>query len=89
MKKQNNSSRRKKTESDWKKYFSSNIDLKQIGKENPGRLKREILHLCKGKGETNWREVEEIIKHKAIYNQDLLNDNLLGKYFRKNVSRYY
>lgn len=81
--------RRKKIESDWKRYFSSNEELKRIGKETPERLLREVIHLCRGKGETNWREVEEIVKQNAIYDNDYLNDNLSGKYFRKNVKRYY
>ena len=63
--------RRKKIESDWKRYFSSNEELKRIGKETPERLLREVLHLCRGKGETNWREVEEIVKQNAIYDERL------------------
>jgi hypothetical protein len=87
--KEKGSSRRKKKESDWQDYYSSNEDLKQIGKENPGRLKREILHLCKSKGETNWKELDEIIKRNALWDENYFNENLLGKYFRKNVEKYY
>lgn len=82
-------SRRKRRESDWKEYYSSNEELKKIGKKTPERFKREILHLCKSKGETNWRELEEIVKQNALYDTNYLNENLLGKYFRKNVERYY
>lgn|SRR5574343_1435681 len=82
-------SKRKKRESDWQDYYSSHEELKQIGKNAPERLKREILHLCSSKGETNWRELEEIVKHNAVYDDNFLNENLLGKYFRKNVKKYY
>lgn len=40
--------RKKKVESDWKTYYSSHEGLKKIGKENPNRLSREILHFCSG-----------------------------------------
>lgn len=88
MRKEKGSTRRKKKESDWQEYYSSNEELKQIGKETPERLHREILHLCKNRGECNWRELEEIVKHNALYDKDYLNENLLGKYFRKNIIKY-
>ncbi len=88
MRKEKGSTRRKKKESDWQNYYSSNEELKQIGKETPERLHREILHLCKNRGETNWRELEEIVKQNALYDTNYLNENLLGKYFRKNVIKY-
>lgn len=47
-KREKGSLRRKKVESDWRTYYSSHIDLKKIGKDNPFRLQREILHLCQG-----------------------------------------
>lgn len=81
--------RRQKLESDWKQYYSSHAGLKQIGKIEPARLKREILHLCLGEGETNFKETMEIIKRDALWRDDYLNDNLLGRYFRNNVKNYF
>lgn len=73
--------RRKKQESNWKTYYSSNKWIKQESKIDPMRFKREILHLCKNEGETNWRELEEIVKRNAIYDSKYINDNLLRKVF--------
>lgn len=46
--------------SDWEKYYGSNeelkADVKQLG---PDFFRREILHLCKTKGECNYLEVKE------------------------------
>ena len=47
-----------KIESDWKDYWSSSPvlhrDLEELGKDN---FKREILHLCKNKGNKLLRDV--------------------------------
>lgn len=48
-----------KTESNWRKYFGSNVelceDVKKIGEEN---FHREILKLCKSKGEMGYFEAK-------------------------------
>lgn len=86
--KERGASRRKKQESDWQDYYSSNEELKKIGKETPERLHREILHLCKSKGECNYLEVAEQIKRDVLYSDHYLNDNINGKWFKKNVINY-
>lgn len=86
--KEKGATRRKKKESDWQQYYSSNEELKQIGKETPERLKREILHLCKSKGECNFLEIAEQFKRNVLYSDEYMNDNINGKWFKKNVSSY-
>lgn len=86
--KEKGSSKRKKRESDWQDYYSSNDELKKIGKETPERLHREILHLCKSKGECNYLEVAEQVKRDVLYSDHYLNDNINGKWFKKNVINY-
>lgn len=81
--KEKGSSRRKKRESDWQGYYSSNEELKQIGKDAPERLQREILHLCKSKGECNFLEVAEQIKRDVLYSDDYMNDNINRKVFQE------
>ena len=53
--------RRKRTivESDWKKYYGSNARVKEL-LESKGEagFKREILHLCKTKGEMSYMEAK-------------------------------
>lgn len=79
--KEKGASRRKKQESDWQNYFSSNEELKQIGKEFPERLEREILHLCRSKGECNFLEVAEQFKRDVLYSDEYMNDNINRKVF--------
>jgi hypothetical protein len=81
--KEKGASRRKKQESDWQDYYSSNEELKQIGKESPERLQREILHLCRSKGECNFLEVAEQIKRDVLYSDDYMNDNINRKVFQE------
>ena len=54
--------RRKKTlvESDWKTYYgSSNMLNEEINDNGSDHLKREIIHLCKTKGECAYMEAKE------------------------------
>ena len=63
--------KRYKAESDWKEYWSSSDELKadieQHGKEN---FKREIIHLCKSKGVTNYLEAKEQFTRHVLENKD-------------------
>lgn len=63
--------KRYKVESDWKDYWSSSEEVKEdvtkLGKEN---FTREILHLCKTKGVTNYLEVKEQILREVLENKD-------------------
>ena len=57
--------RRSTVETDWKQYWGSsdrlNKDIDQLGKE---KFTREIIYLCKTRGETNYMEVYfQIIEH--------------------------
>ena len=65
------SRKRYKIESDWKDYWSSSEELKQdvdkLGKEN---FTREILHLCKTKGVTNYLEVKEQVLREVLENKE-------------------
>lgn len=81
--------RKAKSESDWKKYYSSNIEIKEAAKKNPEKYIREILHLCEGKGETNYMEIHEQFHRNVLASDEYLNDNINGKYFKKNVMKYF
>ena len=54
--------RRKKllVESDWQDYYGSNVHLKEeVDKQGDEMFHREILHLCKTKGECAYIEAKE------------------------------
>lgn len=63
--------KRYKAESDWKEYWSSSEELKsdieKLGKEN---FSREIIHLCKSKGVTNYLEAKEQFERNVLENKD-------------------
>ena len=47
-------------ESDWKNYYGSNVHLKEeVEKQGNEMFHREILHLCKTKGECAYLEAKE------------------------------
>lgn len=63
--------RTKIVESDWKNYFGSNDEIKMLlegsGEE---RFHREILHLCKGKGEMSYLEMKEQVEREVLLRPD-------------------
>lgn len=64
--------KRYKVESDWRDYWSSSDELKadidRLGKEN---FTREIIHLCKTKGVTNYREAQEQFLNNVLEDKEL------------------
>ena len=82
--------RRKKQESDWKKYYGScpelKEDIKLFGKEN---FTREILTLHTTLGKVNYEETRRLFVH-SVLTESLTdgtpayyNSNVLGRYYRK------
>ena len=63
-----------KAESDWQKYYGSNIellaDVEKHGKEN---FRRQILVLCKSKGECSYFEAKFQFTFDALLKNDYYN----------------
>ncbi len=63
-----------KVESDWKTYYGSNDELKaviaELGTEN---FKREIIRLCKSKGECSYYETKMIFELDALLKKEYYN----------------
>jgi hypothetical protein len=61
-------------ETDWQDYWGSSDRLKKdielLGKEN---FKREIIHLCKSRGETNYMEAHFQFKEQVLLREDNYN----------------
>jgi hypothetical protein len=72
-------------ESNWMVYWGSNkellADVKQHGVEN---FERKILKLCKSKKELTYYEIEYQCKYDVLTTNSY-NDNILGKFFRKDL----
>lgn len=77
----------KYSESDWREYYGSskflNEDILKYGKEN---FKREILSLHKNRKAVNYSELETIIKHNAIFDDNYYNKSLDYKTFNINLT---
>lgn len=78
--------RTKKTESNWRDYFGSNEEVKLLV-ENKGRdrFKREILRLCKSKGEMTYFEMKEQIDREVLFRDDYYNEFIGGKIHSKHL----
>ena len=69
-------------ESDWKDYRSSNDTVKNWPM---GSSKLEILRFCSNKKSLTYYELQEQFSHDVLGDELALNDNLLGKFFRKDL----
>lgn len=80
--------RRKKVEkeSDWRKYFGSNLgllaDVERLGQD---RFKREILRLCKTRGTASYWEAYEIMTRNAIISEEYYNESLQVRVHRSHI----
>ena len=70
--------RRGYKESDWKTYYGSsdrlNADVAQLGEKH---FTREILYLCKGRGEMSYIEAREQFDRRVLETDDYYNLSLI------------
>lgn len=81
--------KRYKVESDWKTYWSSSEELKRdvatLGEEN---FTREIIHLCKSKGTTNYLEAKEQFQKAVLENrEEWYNDWIMVRVNRSHLAK--
>ena len=69
-------------ESDWKTYYGSNAEVKSLPK---AELTRMVLHLCKTKKELTYWETKYLFSFNVLENDSYMNDNILGKFYRKDL----
>ena len=66
--------RTKKAESDWKNYFGSSEAVKLLVEEyGQDSFKREILRLCKTKGEMSYFEAKEQFDREVLFSDEYYN----------------
>jgi hypothetical protein len=71
-------------ESDWKTYYGSQTEIKALVKEsNPADWTREILEFVPTKKLLTYYEIKHIFINDALEDTDFLNDNILGKFYKK------
>lgn len=72
-------------ESDWKTYYGSQKDIKQLISEgNQNDFTREILQLVNDKKLLTYYETKYLFVHEVLESSgEYFNDNILGKFYRK------
>lgn len=73
--------------SDWKTYYGSSkalqADVELLGEQS---FKREIIHLCKSKGECSYLEAKEQFDRSVLHKPDLYyNDWIIVRVHRKHI----
>jgi hypothetical protein len=78
-----------KVSSDWQTYYGSNSELQndvQVhGKEN---FKREIIHLCKSKGECGYLEAKEQFDRCVLESEDYYNAWIMVKVRKTHIKAF-
>lgn len=76
-------------ESKWKDYRSSNTKVQLWFHEAEANmndsLELKILTFCSTPKSLTYYEVEELFHHRVLQDELSLNDNILGKFFRKDL----
>ena len=66
---------RTRVESDWKTYFSSSSQIQKLVEESgEDKFKREILKLCKTKGEMSYYEAKLQFENNVLFRDDYYNE---------------
>lgn len=79
--------KRSKVESDWKTYFGSNKelleDVEKLGQES---FKREIIKLCKSKGEFGYYEAKYQFENNVLESNDYYNTWIMVRVHKKHLT---
>ncbi len=75
-------------ESDWKTYYGSHKDiLKYVKEGSPMDFERRILYFVPNKKLLTYYECKYLFINEVLENQDAyINDNILGKFYRKDFT---
>jgi len=71
-------------ESDWKTYYGSSDEVKALI-ESGSSFRREILHLCKTKGQLSYMELQEQVDRKVLLRDDYYNGIIQVKIHKTHV----
>lgn len=81
--------KRFKVFSDWQTYYGSNTELQNdvtiIGKE---QFKREIIHLCKSKGECGYLEAKEQFDRSVLESNDYYNTWIMVRVRKSHIRAF-
>jgi hypothetical protein len=78
----------KVVESDWKAYYGSSEEVKQMVEEKGAdNFHREILYLCYSKGELGYLEAKYQFEHNVLLRDDYYNGIIQCKIHRSHIKR--
>ena len=80
--------KRVRVSSDWKTYYGSNKDLQEdVEKLGSHNFKREILRLCKTKGECNYWEAKYQFDNRVLESDKYYNSWIMVKVHKAHVDQ--
>jgi len=77
-----------KAESDWKTYYGSSKEVQELVESNGvDNYKREILHLCKTKGDCSYWELYEQMTNHVLIKDEFYNAFVGAKIHAKHITK--
>lgn len=81
--------KRYKTSSDWQTYYGSNTELQNDVKlHGMEAFKREIIHLCKSKGECGYLEAKEQFDRSVLESNDYYNTWIMVRVRKSHIKAF-
>jgi hypothetical protein len=81
--------KRYKTSSDWQTYYGSNTELQNDVKlHGVEHFKREIIHLCKSKGECGYLEAKEQFDRSVLESNDYYNTWIMVRVRKSHIKAF-
>lgn len=81
--------KRYKTQSDWQTYYGSNTELqKDVTLQGKEAFKREIIHLCKSKGECGYLEAKEQFDRSVLESNDYYNSWIMVRVRKSHIKAF-
>ena len=79
---------RTRAESDWRDYYGSSTQLCQLVEaRGPAMYKREILHLCKTKGEMSYYEAKIQFERDVLLSDEYYNEFIGCKIHSRHIKK--
>lgn len=81
--------KRYKAPSDWPTYYGSSDELlKDVTKYGKDKFHRQILHLCKSKGECSYVEAKEQFAYKVMESDEFYNSWIMVRVRKSHIKDY-
>lgn len=79
---------RTRVESDWRKYYGSSTDVQMlVEQKGVDNFRRDILYLCKTKGECSYYEAKLQFEHDVLLRDDYYNEFIGCKIHSKHLRK--